>query len=135
MEDKLTQMGVTLCIGENSAEEKCYKCNLPIGATLLDALLCVQETLDSSVAFRWNCRTGQCGLCAVRVGNQRVLACMMKLRPGMRYKVSPLRKGRILSSLVEDISAIYIEYFKASQEIGEDELSRKVAFEQLMLER
>ena len=48
------------------------------GMTVLDALLYIQDKHDSSLAFRWECRGGQCGSCAVVVNGTARIACRTK---------------------------------------------------------
>lgn len=104
-----------------------------VGMTLLDALCYAQEKIDSSISFRWNCRTGQCGICAVQINGVPKLACMEKANQGCVYQVEPISIERHLQGLVCEVSDLYKEYFLTSTAIGHTELERKLAFEQLLL--
>jgi succinate dehydrogenase / fumarate reductase iron-sulfur subunit len=52
-----------------------YEVELPDGATVLEALIEVQDRHDGSLAFRRACRHGICGSCAVRINGCARLAC------------------------------------------------------------
>jgi succinate dehydrogenase/fumarate reductase-like Fe-S protein len=45
---------------------------------VLDALLYVRENLDPSLGFRYSCRAGMCGSCAVGGEGKEVLACQAR---------------------------------------------------------
>ncbi len=100
--------------------------------TLLDALLYVQQ-LDSSVSVRWNCRTGQCGICAIRVNGKPKLACMTKLLSKDHYLIEPLINNKQIQSLVCDVSDFYRYYFLHSNNLGNNEFERKSIFEKILL--
>jgi succinate dehydrogenase/fumarate reductase iron-sulfur protein len=101
--------------------------------TLLGALLHIQQQIDNKVAFRWNCRSGQCGICAVRVNGNPKLACRERLLPDSHYLVEPILERHHLQSLVCDVSRPYRQYFLKSRSSGETELERKLAFKTMIL--
>ena len=73
------------------------------GMTLLDALLYISSTLDSTLAYQWNCRSGQCGACAVIVNAKPRLSCRLALKPGEHYSIAPLLHFPIIRDLVVDL--------------------------------
>ncbi len=76
------------------------------GMTVLDALLFIQDKYDSSLAFRWECRGGQCGSCAVRVNKTARIACRTKVEPDESLVLEPLEKMPVIKDLVTDISQV-----------------------------
>ena len=76
------------------------------GMTVLDSLLYIQDKYDSSLAFRWECRGGQCGSCAVRVNKIARIACRTKVDPDEELVLEPLEKMPIIKDLVTDISQV-----------------------------
>ncbi|MFX1388046.1 MAG: 2Fe-2S iron-sulfur cluster-binding protein, partial [Promethearchaeota archaeon] len=48
---------------------------------VLDALHYIFRNLDSSLAYRWNCRTGQCGSCSININGVPGLACRTVVDP------------------------------------------------------
>ena len=45
------------------------------GPMVLDALIHIKNTMDSTLAFRRSCREGVCGSCAMNIGGRNTLAC------------------------------------------------------------
>ena len=76
------------------------------GMTVLDVLLYIQDKYDSSLSFRWECRSGQCGSCAVRVNKTARIACRTKVQPDTALVLEPLEKMPIIKDLVTDISQV-----------------------------
>jgi fumarate reductase (CoM/CoB) subunit B len=76
------------------------------GMTVLDALLFIQDKYDSSLSFRWECRGGQCGSCAVRVNKTARIACRTKVEPNAKLVLEPLEKMPVIKDLVTDISQV-----------------------------
>ncbi len=74
------------------------------GMTVLDALLYIQDKFDSSLAFRWECRGGQCGSCAVRVNTIARIACRTKVNPDEDLILEPLEKMPVIKDLVVDMA-------------------------------
>ena len=77
--------------------------------TLLDALVEVQQRLDPTLAFRYACRVGMCGSCAVVVNGRERWACRTRLgtlAPARRpIVVRPLYHFPLLRDLVVDLGA------------------------------
>ena len=76
------------------------------GMTVLDTLLFIQDKYDSSLAFRWECRGGQCGSCAVRVNKTARIACRTKVEPNANLTLEPLEKMPVIKDLVTDMSQV-----------------------------
>jgi fumarate reductase (CoM/CoB) subunit B len=76
------------------------------GMTALDVLLDIQDKYDSSLAFRWECRGGQCGACAVRVNTIARISCRAKVEPDEPLVIEPLDKMPIIKDLVVDMAQI-----------------------------
>ncbi len=86
------------CIGHS------YSVLLEEGATVLQALLHIFENYDSTLAFRYGCRSAKCGECAVDVNGSPRLACLTRATEGMR--ISPLKNLPPIRDLVVDRSVI-----------------------------
>ncbi len=70
------------------------------GARVLHALHAIHDGIDSTLAYRYCCGSGQCGSCAVRVDGEPVLACMEEAREGI--VIEPL-KLPVKKDLVVDL--------------------------------
>lgn len=49
---------------------------------VLDALNSINEEYDAQISYRYSCRAGQCGSCAVKVNGETVLACKVEIENG-----------------------------------------------------
>jgi len=49
---------------------------------VLDALNSINEEYDAQISYRYSCRAGQCGSCAVKVNGETVLACKAEIENG-----------------------------------------------------
>lgn len=76
------------------------------GMTVLDALLYIQDKYDSGLAFRWECRGGQCGSCAVKVNGTARISCRTKVNPDEDVVLEPLDKMPIIKDLVVDMAQV-----------------------------
>jgi fumarate reductase iron-sulfur subunit len=74
--------------------------------TVLDALVDVQRSADSTLAFRYACRVGMCGSCAMVVNGRERWACRTRLaalRAGP-VTVRPLYHLPVIRDLVVDMA-------------------------------
>jgi len=70
---------------------------------VLDALHYIFRNLDSTLAYRWNCRTGQCGSCAIAINGVPGLACRTVVNPSREYVLEPLPNFPVIRDLVVDL--------------------------------
>ncbi len=68
--------------------------------TLLKALYHIKNYQDPTLTFSSNCRSGICGMCAVRVNGKEVLACSTKIFDG--DEISPIRHYKVQRDLKVD---------------------------------
>jgi len=83
---------------------------------VLDALLHVREHLDPTLGFRFSCRAGMCGSCAIIVNGREMLSCQATIADlGTDVvRVAPLRALPVLRDLVNDLTPFF-ESFKRVQ--------------------
>jgi len=74
------------------------------GMTILDALHHIYENLDPTLAYRWSCRAGQCGSCAMVVNGKPCAACRMQVEKDKPVTIAPLTQFPIVRDLVVDPS-------------------------------
>src|ERR1044071_628021 len=74
--------------------------------TVLDALVDAQRRRDPSLAFRYACRVGMCGSCAMVVNGRERWACRTRLSdlPAGEVTVRPLYHFPLLRDLVVDMA-------------------------------
>ncbi len=78
------------------------------GTTVLDALVRVRETDAPDLAFRYACRVGMCGSCAMVVDGRERWACRTRLAavaaPGATVTLRPLYHFPVIRDLVVDMA-------------------------------
>src|SRR5688572_32961303 len=48
------------------------------GPMVLDAIIAIKNTMDSTLTFRRSCREGVCGSCAMNIAGRNTLACTIR---------------------------------------------------------
>ena len=78
------------------------------GMTVLDALVELQRNSDATLAFRYACRVGMCGSCAMVVNGRERWACRTLLSNLARGPVTvrPLYQFPLIRDLVVDMAPI-----------------------------
>ena len=94
---------------------------------VLDALLYVRENLDPTLGFRYSCRAGMCGSCAVVVNGREVLACQAAIGPLAtdHVRVAPLRALPVLRDLVCDMKPFFDTLRRADAAMRSKDPDRK----------
>jgi succinate dehydrogenase / fumarate reductase iron-sulfur subunit len=82
------------------------------GPMVLDALLHIKNTMDSTLVFRRSCREGVCGSCAMNIGGRNTLACTKAIEDvaGREVTVSPLPHLPVIKDLVPDLENFFAGY-------------------------
>lgn len=82
-------------------------------ASILDALFAVQRTAAPDLAFRFSCRVGMCGSCAMVVNGREQLACSTLARTvGPTLRIEPLRNLPVVRDLAVDLAPFFGAYRK-----------------------
>ena len=82
------------------------------GPMVLDAVLAIKNTMDSTLALRRSCREGVCGSCAMNISGRNTLACtkgMDELPEGV-ITIAPLPHMPVIKDLVPDLSTFMAQY-------------------------
>lgn len=94
---------------------------------VLDALLYVRENLDPSLGFRYSCRLGMCGSCAVVVNGKEALACQTAIGTlgTDRVRVAPLRALPVLRDVMCDMAPFFDSLKRADAALRPKDPERK----------
>jgi len=76
--------------------------NISDGLTLLQSFYEIKSEIDNSLGFKGGCRSGICGICAVRVNGKEELACGYRPKDG--DEVTPLNYHKVIKDLIVDKS-------------------------------
>jgi len=112
-----------------------YKVSVLPGMTILDSLLYIKDNLDGTLAFRHQCRMGQCGSCGIMVNGKSVLACYTQvLQFGVdTLEIEPLSNLPIVKDLVVDFGPFFEKFVKVKPLLikAEEEVKKPTEFVQL----
>ena len=100
----------------DDSKERWREYDVAAGAdtTVLDALVEIQQRQDPTLAFRYACRVGMCGSCAMVVDGRERWACRTRLASldDRTVEVRPLYHFPLLRDLVVDM-APFVEKLRA----------------------
>lgn len=99
--------------GEAARSER-HEIEVDERASVLDALFAVQRKSAPDLAFRFSCRVGMCGSCAMVVNGRERLACSTLVRTlGGELHVEPLRNLPVVRDLATDMTPFFAAYQRA----------------------
>ncbi|HVB49607.1 MAG TPA: 2Fe-2S iron-sulfur cluster-binding protein [Burkholderiales bacterium] len=84
--------------------------------TVLDVVTHIQRALEPSLAYRFACRVGMCGSCAMTVNGVARWTCrthVNKVAPDGRLEIGPLRNLPVIRDLVADMSEFFDKWAAA----------------------
>lgn len=84
--------------------------------TVLDVVTHIQRHLDPTLAYRYACRVGMCGSCAMTVNGQPRWTCRThvdKVAQDGRLEVAPLRNLPVIRDLVADMREFFDKWARA----------------------
>ena len=80
------------------------------GPMVLDALIHIKDTIDSTLTFRRSCREGVCGSCAMNIDGMNTLACTKAIDDiSGDIKITPLPHMPVMKDLVPDLTHVYAQ--------------------------
>src|SRR5213592_2780408 len=83
-------------------------------ASILDALFAVQRGPVPDLAFRFSCRVGMCGSCAMLVNGREQLTCTTLVKSlSSKLRIEPLRNLPVIRDLVGDLAPFFAAYKKS----------------------
>ncbi len=94
---------------------KSYKVEAGGLSTVLESLIHIKESMDPALSFRYSCRMGICGSCAMVINGKPRLACETLLAtegPGT-ISVAPMTGHPVLRDLVPDFD----DFFEKHREV------------------
>ncbi|MDA0226406.1 MAG: 2Fe-2S iron-sulfur cluster-binding protein, partial [Proteobacteria bacterium] len=84
--------------------------------TVLDVVTYIQRSLDASLAYRFACRVGMCGSCAMTVNGVARWTCRTHVdavaKDG-RLEIAPLANLPVVRDLVADMRTFFDKWAKA----------------------
>ena len=85
--------------------------------TVLDVVTYIQRYLDPTLAYRFACRVGMCGSCAMTVNGVPRWTCRTHVdRVGDQLEIGPLRNLPVIRDLVVDMREFFDKWARAKGE-------------------
>ena len=84
--------------------------------TVLDIVTHIQRALDPTLAYRFACRVGMCGSCAMNVNGQARWTCRThvdRVAEGGRLEIAPLPNLPVVRDLVTDMTVFFDKWARA----------------------
>ena len=84
--------------------------------TVLDVVTYIQRRLDPTLAYRFACRVGMCGSCAMTVNGRPRWTCrthVADVAPQSRLEIAPLAHLPIVRDLVTDMRTFFDKWARA----------------------
>ena len=103
-------MSVKIWRGTKSGSFQTYSVPIQAQQTVLDIVTYVQRNLDSSLSYRFSCRVGMCGTCAMMVNGIPRWTCRTqssKIHKKKQIEIAPLRNFPIIKDLVVDMDVFF----------------------------
>ena len=91
--------------------------------TVLDVVTWIQRHADASLSYRFACRVGMCGSCAMMVNGIPRWTCrthVNKVKQDNRLTIEPLRNLPVIKDLVCDMSQFFEKWKRAEGQFGGD---------------
>ena len=84
--------------------------------TVLDVVTHIQRRIDPTLAYRFACRVGMCGSCAMTVNGRARWTCrthVAKVAADSRLEIRPLSNLPVVKDLVTDMTAFFDKWASA----------------------
>ncbi len=84
--------------------------------TILDVVFWIQQNADPTLTYRYACRVGMCGSCAMMVNGEPRWTCrthVKKVLRGNKLEVAPLRNLPVIKDLATDMDPFFDKWVKA----------------------
>src|SRR6516225_5559533 len=107
---------VSLWRGREQGRYQVYEVPLRENQTVLDVVTFVQRTLDPTLAYRFACRVGMCGSCAMTVNGRPRWTCRTHVANVIRHgrlKIGPLENLPVIKDLATDMRPFFEKWQQA----------------------
>ena len=109
-------LNVRIWRGTESGKFQDYEVPRQESQTVLDVVTYVQRRLDPSLAYRFACRVGVCGSCAMSVNGVSRWTCrthVSRVAGDGALEIAPLRNLPVVRDLVTDMAEFFDKWAKA----------------------
>ena len=106
-------MSVSLWRGSEDGRYQTYTVPRRESQTVLDVVTFVQRHLDPTLSYRFACRVGVCGSCAMTVNGKPRWTCrthVAKVAGGGRLEIGPLENLPVIKDLATDMADFFAKW-------------------------
>jgi fumarate reductase iron-sulfur subunit len=110
------QLTVSVWRGTESGHFQTFDVPRRESQTVLDVVTHIQRALDPTLAYRFACRVGMCGSCAMTVNGKASWTCRThvdKVAGDGRLEIAPLRNLPVIRDLVTDMAPFFDKWAQA----------------------
>jgi fumarate reductase iron-sulfur subunit len=111
-----SELSVSLWRGSDGGAYETYRVPLRANQTVLDVVTWIQRNIDPSLSYRFACRVGVCGSCAMSVNGTPRWTCrthVSKVARNGRLEVGPLENLPVIKDLATDMRVFFDKWRKA----------------------
>jgi fumarate reductase iron-sulfur subunit len=133
MSEALSELSVALWRGSQDGHYETYTVPRRESQTVLDVVTFVQRHLDPTLSYRFACRVGVCGSCAMTVNGKPRWTCrthVAKVAGGGRLEIGPLQNLPVIKDLATDMAAFF-EKWQDAKGVFAPSKTRHDAIEQI----
>jgi fumarate reductase iron-sulfur subunit len=116
MSDRPSELTVSLWRGGEQGRYETYAVPRRDNQTVLDVVTFVQRHLDPTLSYRFACRVGVCGSCAMTVNGRPRWTCrthVSKVADGGRLEIGPLENLPVIKDLATDMREFFEKWQQA----------------------
>ena len=114
-----THLKVSVWRGGKDGAFQSFEVPREASQTVLDVVTHIQRALDPTLAYRFACRVGMCGSCAMMVNGVPRWTCRThvdKVGQGDALEIAPLRNLPVIRDLVTDMREFFDKWARAKGE-------------------
>src|SRR5258707_14060073 len=116
MSDSRSELTVSLWRGAQQGRYETYKVPLRENQTVLDVVTYIQRHLDPTLSYRFACRVGMCGSCAMSVNGIARWTCrthVERVATSGAIEIRPLANLPVIKDLAVDMSEFFDKWARA----------------------
>lgn len=114
--ERMHLLDVSVWRGRETGAFASYKVPAQASQTVLDVVTYIQRHLDPELSYRYACRVGMCGSCAMTVNGIPRWTCRTQAASALRdghIRIAPLRNFKVIKDLVCDFGAFFEKWTRA----------------------
>jgi fumarate reductase iron-sulfur subunit len=112
----MSLISVRVWRGTESGHFQAFEVPRQESQTVLDVVTHIQRALDPTLSYRFACRVGMCGSCAMTVNGRARWTCrthVSRVAAGGRLEIAPLANLPVVKDLVTDMTVFFEKWARA----------------------